>query len=95
MKRVGKKNLLSGRSALTDHTKGGKHKKALHKVKSFWGKVNDKPSSSDSSSSTMNTVATNSQTTLDGCVTKSDVTKAEIVWLLNTVDNGFSVCSND
>ena len=85
----------SGRSALTDHAKGAKHKEAMHKVKSFWGRANDKPYSSDSSSSAANTVATNSQTTLDGCVTKSDVTKAEIVWLLKTVDNGFSVCSND
>ena len=83
----------SGQSTLTDHAKGVKHKEALHKVKYFGGKANDKPSSSDSSSSTVNTVATNSQTTLDGCVTKSDVTKAEIVWLLKTVDNGFSVCS--
>ena len=48
----------SGRSALTDHAKGAKHKEALHKVKSFWGKANDKPSSFDSSSSTANTVAT-------------------------------------
>ena len=83
----------SGRSALTDHAKGAKHKEALHNVKSFWGKANDKPSSSDSSSSTANTVATNSQTTLDGCVTKSDVAKPEIVWLLKTVDNEFSARS--
>ena len=54
----------SGRSTLTDHAKGEKHKDTLHKVKSFWGKANDKPSSCDSSSSTANTVATNSQTTI-------------------------------
>ena len=29
----------SGRSALTDHAKGMKHKEALHKVKSFGEKV--------------------------------------------------------
>ena len=50
----------SGRSALTDHAKGAKHKEAQQKVKSFWGKANDKLSPSDSSSSTANTVATNS-----------------------------------
>ena len=85
----------SGRSALTDHAKGAKHNEELRKVKSFFQKV--KKTSQEqpvSTSSTEPEISTN-QKTLESCVIKSEVTKAEIIWLLKTVDSGFSIRSND
>ena len=61
----------SGRSALTAYVKGAKHNEALKKVKSFWGK--------QVSALSKDSIVATSQKTLDSCVIKSEVTKAETI----------------
>ena len=84
----------SGRSALTDHHKGKKHLDALNKVQTFFKKpekeINHKlDKTTDPSSSGKQ------QVTLDHLKDSNIVTKAEIIWTLYSVQNGFSVRSND
>ena len=69
----------SGKSELTDHGKGKKHRNALSKVQNFF-----KPRSSMSSSETAPLTPSLS----------SDAMKAEIIWTLKSVMNGNSARLN-
>ena len=79
----------SGHVALTDHVQGKKH--AVKKISTFFTlarKLSDKCEKEDKSNH-------NKLQTLDMCVTKSDTLKAEVIWTLKLVMNGFSVRAND
>ena len=83
--------LSSGHVALTDHVQGKKHD-AVKKISAFFTlarKLSDKCEKEDKSNHNKKLQ------TLDMCVTKSDTLKAEIIWTLKLVMNGFSVRAND
>ena len=75
----------SGRSALTDHAKGAKHNEALKNVKIFFAESKKTSSSQPLVSSESRECLIEKQKTLESCV-KSEITKAEIIWLLKTDD---------
>lgn len=84
----------AGRSALTDHAKGKKHNEALNKRNNFFkspSSKNQKVSNEQSKCSE----AVEKQPTLESFITNSDTLKAEIIWSLKSIINGFSVRSND
>ena len=80
----------SGRSALTDQAKGKKHKEIIEKRKVFF-----KTSSTRAEEKKNVSNDVESQKTLDMHLYNSDTIKAEIIWTLKSVMNGFSVRSND
>ena len=68
---------------------------ALKKVKIFFAEPKKTSSSQPLVSSESRECLIEKQKTLESCVVKSEITKAEIIWLLKTVDSGFSLRSND
>ena len=82
----------SGKSELTDHGKGKKHRNALSKVQNFF-----KPRSSRSSSETAPltpSLSSEKQLTIELHLEKSNAMKAEIIWTLKSVMNGNSARLN-
>ena len=88
----------SGQSALTDHARGKKHIDVIEKRTSFFKNTKVKEVSKDveiSERGSSSKVATPGQQTLEDCVTGSDCTRSEIIWVLNSVMNGQSGRNND
>ena len=82
----------SGRSALTDHAKGKKHKQILSKKNNFFLPKNKAPHIVIEEPT--NSVADGQQTLEDVLVSTNSV-RAEIIWILKSVMSGYSVRSND
>ena len=82
-----------GRSALTDHAKGKKRKEIIEKRKVFFKTSSTRTDEKKNVSNAKNDVE--SQKTLDMHLYNSDTIKAEIIWTLKSVMDGFSVRSND
>ena len=82
----------SGHLALTDHAKGKKHKEIIEKRKVFF-KTSSTRTGENNVSNAKNDIE--SQKTLDIHLYNSDTIKAEIIWTLKSVTDGFSVQSND
>ena len=79
----------AGRSVLVEHGNGAKHQTALGKRNNFFKpkRKNDE----NMQPNTTDTVCTSSnQTMIDGFVTKTEKTKAEVIWMLKSVISGFS-----
>lgn len=92
----------AGRSALTDHANGDKHKDALSKRSNFFKPIGKKVLSKVSSnkdceslllSTTSSTTTSSKQMTLKSAVNLSDVVLAEIRWVLKAVVSGYSMNS--
>ena len=83
----------SGRSALTDHAKGKKHKEIIEKRKVFFKTSSIRTDEKKNVSNAKNDIE--SQKTLDMHLYNSDTIMAEIIWTLKSVMDGFSVRSND
>ena len=84
----------SGRSALTDHAKGLKHTSAVNKVSTFF-QSKCKKSTEPKNATSKNSDEGNNNSTLDTFIVNSDTIKAEIIWSLKSVMNGFSNRAND
>ena len=88
-----------GRPAVVRHMDGAKHKGAAKKIKEFFAKSQpiDVFVVADSDSQPIATVQElkQKQTTITQHVTTKGVLTAEIVWVLQTVMNGFSFSSCD
>ena len=76
----------AGRSALTDHANGRKHSEAVKKIQNFFISAKKSTDSIASSSSAQE----GKQQTLDLRVHNADVVKAEIIWILKSICNGYS-----
>ena len=90
----------SGHSTLTDHAKGMKHISAVNKVSTFFqSKISKKSGPVPAKNNHVNSIivvdSAISSGTLDIFVTSFDSTKAEIIWSLKSVTNGFSNWPND
>ena len=84
----------SGRSALTDHAKGKKHKEILSKKKNFFFFLPKSNTPHIVIEEPTNSVA-DGQQTLEDLLVPSDSVRAEIMWSLKSVMSGYSVRSND
>ena len=76
----------AGRSALTDHANDRKHSEAVKKIQNFFTSAKKSTDSIASSSSAQE----GKQQTLDLRVHNADVVKAEIIWILKSICNGYS-----
>jgi hypothetical protein len=90
----------SGRSALTDHAKGKKHKESNEKRKSFF-KPKTNTADKSTTQETVGKETTNDkpigpkQQTIDQHVIDIQTVNAEIIWILKGVMSGYSIRSND
>ena len=82
----------SGRSALTDHAKGKKHKELLSKKNNFFLPKNKAPHIVIEEPT--NSVAVGQQS-LENVLASTDSVRAEAIWILKSVMGGYSVRSND
>ena len=80
-------------TALNDHAKGKKDKEIIEKRKVFFKTSSTRTDEKKNVSNAKNDVE--SQKTLDMHLYNSDTIKAEIIWTLKSVMDGFSVRSND
>ena len=78
---------------MTDHAKGKKHKEIIEKRKVFFRTSSTRTDEKKNVSYAKNDVE--SQKALDMYLYNSDTIKAEIIWTLKSVMDGFSVQSND
>ena len=80
-----------GRQALVSHASGKKHLKNVHSISTFF-----KPSNSSKSSSQPPAENVTKQGTIDLYVSNTQNTKAEIIWALKCVTEGYSnnSCTN-
>ena len=83
--------LSCGKSALTDHGKGEKHRNTLPKVQNFF-KPRKSASSSEAAPSTPS-VSAEKQSTIELHLEKSN--EAEIIWTLKSVVSGYSACLSE
>ena len=82
----------SGRSALTDYAKGKKHMQMIEKRE---GSLRTSSTRTKKSTEAINEKDYEGQKTVDMYLYNSDVSKAELIWTLKSVMDGFSVRSND
>ena len=88
--------LIVGKSAVTDHGKGQKHKKAVESRNAFF-----KPKIQSSAQPGISKVLENKdssgeqQSTVELFIANTEVVKAEIIWVLKSVVSGFSYRSSD
>ena len=86
----------AGKSAVTDHGKGQKHKKAVESRNAFF-----KPKIQSSAQPGISKVLENKdssgeqQSTVELFIANTEVVKAEIIWVLKSVVSGFSYRSSD
>ena len=91
----------SGRSGLTDHTKGKKHTEVIDRRKNFFKPKSSTSTTADTFKSSKSAATTDlifkkdNQCTLDNILSQTNSTNCEIIWILKCVMSGVSVRFND